>query len=1097
MKELEEGFRKAVANQEIDRVKIFLKINPQFISLPNLCLSPDTSEAFLDELLSNGFLINHHIIEAVKQNSIALVRLLVKKDPACVKFLKNIHADDEGDISSDELDENDSYETIPVNIVCHIAAVKSKIDSEMLKLLIELGIDIKEKSDGYTPLQIAILYDNLEFAKLLIQCGANVKELDMASSHGKSLLMYCAEMGFFDICKFLCEEYNANINRTAESGYTALMMAIMGKHSEIAQYLIERGADKSKVRSFKEKGLPLLTCAGIDGKLEIFKLIMEKIYLSDTNDEQIVNLLLVEIRNIIRTMGNPGNVFNPNLDHTDRAVREQRQKQVLEYILTIFEKKLSENSSLIKIFQSFDFGNGKTLLHAFAAADILKGCQFILDNKILLVDVADKKGFSPLGDALVANRMDIVSFLIQHNANTALLRVPASNAGKLILHYLAEDGNLEPCRFVIDSGILPWNVQDNKGNTPLRIARKNNRVNIVEYLNTCKEKEANQKKEISLSTTTQSFKGKSKGKKQQHQKKPKQTHNTSSSSSVTQINQVLMGDNNKINQIKVSFDLSIKSFQNSLQLLKENIEESVRELNSVQSELESVSRSGSSNLYKRYQQILSLKKFDRQSVNNLIVNTNKTRDDLKQIQDEGSLSNLMGQHEEGKKIYIEILEDFDSHRNSAREKIKNYTQWKLIRGNVPQVSSNTTASSSSTSSTSSSNTGEKTSHKFTYQPVVHQPQHQTSHGVEKTVEKKGEDEKTKSSSSIQKINTKLTEPLFIASFNPEEGYDTEVHKQSLLKEMKEFEKKNASKTNIPYTEDFKIAMDYFPFIANPSSVTSVTSADEKTENKIRIWSLSHYITMMINALLRSFEGQQGEEELKRKFGKIRAFLVRYVFDVEDYFFSDIHNTIYSALKPIYDNYVKNQACDREGFLKFIERFKNDPLWFEIEKVEAKKSSTPFSLIKNIQEIKSILIDIKSISKVFQNSNFIEYSDRYAALKSAIVLLDIYIQEIKKHDSGGALSSNVEQFFGGYNKLHDIRNIIVHETPMWNNEISNYIKNVCSNVDVGIKAVEHWEGTFNSKVSQVPLAPMMYSASSSVPNSQTPVSSAASNTDFKF
>ncbi len=161
----------------------------------------------------------------------------------------------------------------------HDAAVDGDID--MIKRLIERGIDVNSYYQGRTALIDAAIRGRTEIVKLLIQAGANanlgdqidgdvpplytvamesygryessndILELlvdggaDINAVHGYgniTALMGVARNGNIDGVKFLVEK-GADINIKDEYGATALLYAADKGHADIVKYLISKGAD--------------------------------------------------------------------------------------------------------------------------------------------------------------------------------------------------------------------------------------------------------------------------------------------------------------------------------------------------------------------------------------------------------------------------------------------------------------------------------------------------------------------------------------------------------------------------------------------------------------------------------------------------------------------------------------------------------------------------------------------------------------------------------------------------------------------------------------------------------------------------------------
>ena len=142
---------------------------------------------------------------------------------------------------------------------------------EEVEGLISKGADVNSKNkNNLTPLQVAILKNNVEMVEFLVDHGANINEkdpdrggtpLDLASNlHREEIInflksneaMTCDELKIFSLfeaaqngnietLKKLISR-GADINRKDRLGNTALHYAVVSDNFEIVKYLIEAGA---------------------------------------------------------------------------------------------------------------------------------------------------------------------------------------------------------------------------------------------------------------------------------------------------------------------------------------------------------------------------------------------------------------------------------------------------------------------------------------------------------------------------------------------------------------------------------------------------------------------------------------------------------------------------------------------------------------------------------------------------------------------------------------------------------------------------------------------------------------------------------------
>jgi ankyrin len=132
-----------------------------------------------------------------------------------------------------------------------------------VKVLLSHGADIHARSDSWsqveavsphghldynraipygsnTPLMFAARVGDLDSAKLLVEAGANVNDVD---AWGVSVVVLAAHSGFLDLVEFLLDK-GADPN-AAGAGFTALHEAIMRRDEKLVRTLLAHGANPS------------------------------------------------------------------------------------------------------------------------------------------------------------------------------------------------------------------------------------------------------------------------------------------------------------------------------------------------------------------------------------------------------------------------------------------------------------------------------------------------------------------------------------------------------------------------------------------------------------------------------------------------------------------------------------------------------------------------------------------------------------------------------------------------------------------------------------------------------------------------------------
>jgi ankyrin repeat protein len=122
---------------------------------------------------------------------------------------------------------------------------------QVASLMIERGADVlalSQDDNAFDALMMACAAGHTDFAKMLLDQGANVnKRYSIPSSRGpvgnQTALSLSANKGRLDVCRLLISR-GAEIEVAADSGYTALMWALVNGASEkAAELLLDAGAN--------------------------------------------------------------------------------------------------------------------------------------------------------------------------------------------------------------------------------------------------------------------------------------------------------------------------------------------------------------------------------------------------------------------------------------------------------------------------------------------------------------------------------------------------------------------------------------------------------------------------------------------------------------------------------------------------------------------------------------------------------------------------------------------------------------------------------------------------------------------------------------
>ena len=149
--------------------------------------------------------------------------------------------------------------------------VAVELDSaDVMKVLIDAGADIETKNnEGRSPLSVASAFGKLEVVKVLIRAGAKVCVPD---NNGDTCLALAAGGGHTETVRTLLCMPEVDVNHSCDRDYTALLCAVVKKHSVVVQVLIDAGAD-IEVKDIRRRS-PLHTACE-KGELTIVKMLVE------------------------------------------------------------------------------------------------------------------------------------------------------------------------------------------------------------------------------------------------------------------------------------------------------------------------------------------------------------------------------------------------------------------------------------------------------------------------------------------------------------------------------------------------------------------------------------------------------------------------------------------------------------------------------------------------------------------------------------------------------------------------------------------------------------------------------------------------------
>ena len=312
---------------------------------------------------------------------------------------------------------------------------------DIVKLLVEsyqgTGVNINCKyKEGLSPLHFASRSGHTDIVTLLLTLGAQV---DLINRDKETPLHLACEYGYIDIVKLLLD-YGANIDQPNECGWTPLHYATEHNHINIVEWLIDKGAMKDLENS--DGWLP--SHFAYTRNINMVKLLINPLHINyPTNEGATPLILAIEDKNmdIVKFLIKQGANINYKKDNGSTCLMISLQFGTTEI-------------SKLLILKGADVNYINHLGHNA----LVKALRYNSDCVRLLInygaDVNDgPDGWTPLSIASYYCDVTIVKLLLDYGAISSPLTTDSTT-----------------------------DLMIKKGDTPLSIAQKKNKYDIVKLL---------------------------------------------------------------------------------------------------------------------------------------------------------------------------------------------------------------------------------------------------------------------------------------------------------------------------------------------------------------------------------------------------------------------------------------------------------------------------------------------------------------------------------------------------------------------------------------------------------------------------------------
>ncbi len=164
-----------------------------------------------------------------------------------------------------------------MRVLSGYSGTRDELDT-IAPLLLDHGLDVNTKNrNGKTALWLACFWGRLNLVEFLIQRGAYIHEVDEATETPLVVVMQGGNTALpgqhKEIARLLIEN-GADVNTKDGFGDTVLMFACEQGHLDLADFLLERGADINQVNTKVFRGQTALMSAARAGQVEAVKLLL-------------------------------------------------------------------------------------------------------------------------------------------------------------------------------------------------------------------------------------------------------------------------------------------------------------------------------------------------------------------------------------------------------------------------------------------------------------------------------------------------------------------------------------------------------------------------------------------------------------------------------------------------------------------------------------------------------------------------------------------------------------------------------------------------------------------------------------------------------
>ena len=370
---------------------------------------------------------------------------------------------------------------------------------------------LSQQRNGLTPLHNAILKGNTEIIMILLSKGANLESKTQEimtfqtnidncelEYNGLTSLHLAVILQKIDVIKFLCENYNPDVETTESINNNSLLLSYLftrkENNFEILSYLLSKGANPNTINN---NGLSPLIFSIKFNMFDLFTILLDSnAIITDFHFNMLCQNNMTKF--IIYALDHYG--FQPSSSILLTAFHQNWSLEVLNLIISssnfIDLNAMDENygtplllcikNNKIEYF-SFLLSHFEDELD-FSCCDIEeKGCLHyaVLNNNMDLINTLLEKGCdidsvdmnnqTPLHLAVLKNNQEIVSFLIEQGADIN----SQDRSSQTALHIACAQDFNEIIRFLLENDHINLNIFDINEKTPFSYALEQCNIEII------------------------------------------------------------------------------------------------------------------------------------------------------------------------------------------------------------------------------------------------------------------------------------------------------------------------------------------------------------------------------------------------------------------------------------------------------------------------------------------------------------------------------------------------------------------------------------------------------------------------------------------